>query len=77
MAEEEVQTLCWRAAMRLSYSVALMLLMEHARGTGEEFEYGPLSLDALEEQGLRVTGTRLEGVQKVLADIPGLYLSRE
>jgi hypothetical protein len=74
---ESVQTIRYRAVMRLSYSVALLHLLEYARESREEFEYGPMSLAALDNQGLTICGPKLDGVQKVLADIPGLYLSAE
>lgn len=73
----EPQTLRYRAVMSLAYSVALLYLLEYARESGDDFEYGPMSLEALQDQGLVVSGSRLEGVQRVLAEIPGLYLSDE
>ena len=74
---EAVRTLRYRAVMSLAYSVALLYLMEYARMSREDFEYGPMDLAALEDQGLTVSGPRLDGVMKALADIPGLYLSEE
>ena len=77
-AEEQVQqTVRYRAVMPLSYSVALLHLLEYARESREDFSYGPMYLAALADQGLTVSGARLDGVQKVLADIPGLYLWEE
>jgi hypothetical protein len=72
-----VQSLRYRAAMRLAYSVALLFLIEHARDSKDSYEFGPMNLDALEDQGLVVTGADLAGVQKILADIPGLFLSED
>ena len=63
--------------MRLSYSAALLRLLEYARESREDFEYGPMRLTALDNQGLTVCGPQLDGVRKVLAEIPGLYLSEE
>lgn len=60
--------------MRLAYSVALLRLMEYARESQAQFEFGPMSLEALAEQGLMVSGD-VTGVQERLADIPGLFLS--
>jgi hypothetical protein len=57
--------------------VALLLLMEHARESKDKFDFGPMDLDALENQGLVISGPDLAGAQKILADIPGLYLSDE
>lgn len=74
---EATRTLRYRAVMNLAYSVALLYLLEHARQTREEFEFGPMDLAALEDQGLTVSGPRLDSVEKVLAGIPGLYLSDE
>jgi hypothetical protein len=71
----EPQTLRYRAPMELAYVVALLLLMEYARESDDRFTYGPMSLEALRDQGLLVSGLRLDGVRKVLAEIPGLHLS--
>lgn len=69
------QTLRYRASMELAYVVALLLLMEYARASDDRFTYEPMCLEALRDQGLLVSGPRLDGVRKVLAEIPGLYLS--
>lgn len=74
---EAVRTIRYRAVMDLAYDVGLLYLLEHARESGDDFEYGPMDRDALHDQGLTVSGTRLEGVEKVLAEIPGLYPSDE
>lgn len=74
---EAVRTLRYRAVMNLAYSVALLHLLEYARESREDFEYGPMDLNAIEDQGLTVSGPRLSGVMKVLEGIPGLYLSEE
>jgi hypothetical protein len=75
--DEAVQTFRYRAVMQLAYAVALLHLLEYARESRAVFEYGPMSLAALEDQGLTISGPRLAGAQKVLAEIPGLYLSDE
>lgn len=69
------KTIRYRAAMGLAYSVAMLALMEYARSSTENFTFGPMTLEALEDQGLAISGTDLEGVQRVLAGIPGLYIS--
>jgi hypothetical protein len=74
---EAVETVRYRAVMQLAYAVALLHLLEYARESREVFEYGPMSLAALEDQGLTISGPRLDGARKVLAEIPGLYLSDE
>lgn len=61
--------------MRLSYTVALLRLMELARGSGADFTYGPTSLDAIDSQGLVISGPDVSGVELALAEIPGLYRS--
>lgn len=70
------QTLRYRGDS-LAYSVALLFLLEHARASADDFSYGPVDLDALDAQGLVVSGPRLDSVAKVLAGIPGLYRSEE
>jgi hypothetical protein len=73
----EMTSLRYRGVMRLAYSVALLLLMEHARDTKDDFSFGPWDLDALEGQGLVVSGPDLAGARKVLDGVPGLFLSDE
>jgi hypothetical protein len=75
--EPVVQSLRYRGAMRLAYSVALLLLMEHAWQSKAMFEFGPMDLDSLENQGLTISGPDLVGVQAVLEGIPGLFLSED
>jgi hypothetical protein len=78
VAEEPVaQSFRYRAGMRLAYSVALLLLMEHARTSKDKYEFGPWDLDTLENQGLVISGPDLEGPRVVLAGIPGLFLSED
>lgn len=73
--EAPANTIRYRAVMRLAYAVAMLNLLEYARESGDDFEYGPMDLDLLEAHGLTVSGPRLEGVQKVLGEIPGIYPS--
>lgn len=74
-------TLRYRSSSQLAYSVALLLLLEYARKSGDVFEYGPLLADSgqnlrlLEEQGLTICGPDVSGAAKILAEVPGLYLS--
>jgi hypothetical protein len=75
--EPVVQSFRYRGVMRLAYSVALLLLMEHARTSKDKFSFGPWDLDTLENQGLVISGPELEGARVVLAGIPGLYLSED
>lgn len=77
MTEPPADSYRYRAAMRLAYSVALLLLMEHAWITHDKFEFGPMDLDALEAQGLVISGPDLEGARVVLAGVPGLFLSED
>jgi hypothetical protein len=52
--------------------VALYELVTYARDHVEDFTFGPVDLDALEHQGLAVSGPDLAGVRAELARIPGL-----
>lgn len=74
MAEQPAHdsTLRFRASSRLAYGQALVALAEHARGSVDDFEFGPMDLSALEHQGLLVTGPKLAVVRAVLAKIPGI-----
>jgi hypothetical protein len=69
------KTVRYRADSSLAYSLACLRLMEHARSSGEDFEFGPLTLEGMREEGLVVTGPDLESVGMVLAGIPGLVES--
>ena len=70
------QTLRYRAVHRYTYAAALLRLVELARAhTGPAFAFGPLSLDAMEDQGLEVSGPDLAAVTDVLAGVPGLVAS--
>lgn len=68
----EDRTLRYRADMPLAYAQAVIALVEHARNSKDEFEFGPLELAALKHTGLVVTGPDLNGVAGLLAGIPGL-----
>ena len=72
----EIQSLRYRAVMRLAYSVALLRLMEYSRESKASFEFGPMNLDALENQGLVISGD-VAGAAKMLAGVEGLFLSDE
>lgn len=66
------------ATIRLSYQVALHRLFRYARTSTDQFEYGPMSLDAMEDSGLVVSAPSerdMKGVAAVLAGVPGLYPS--
>jgi len=65
-------TLRFRALQRYSYARALLVLTELARTGQPGFSFGPLSLSALESQGLTVTGNELAPVQAALAKVPGV-----
>lgn len=66
-------TLRYRALYRFIYSRALVALVEYARDNPQpEFSFGPMSLKAMESQGLTVSGTDLSGVTDVLSRIHGL-----
>jgi hypothetical protein len=65
-------TIRYRAASRYAYSRAVLALAEYARAHGEDFEVSPRSVDAMEHQGLAVTGPDLDGVRAVLDADPGL-----
>jgi hypothetical protein len=67
-----MSTARYRAASRHSYAQALLVLLRYAREHGDDFEFGPLDLAALEHQGLAVTGPDLTGVRQVLSAVPGL-----
>lgn len=69
------KTVRFRADSPLSYSLAILQLVEHARGTSGDYEFGPLTLEGLTTHGLVVTGPDLEEVEELLAGVPGLVES--
>lgn len=69
------KTVRYRADSALAYSLAVITLVEHARATKADFEFGPLTIEGLAETGLVVTGPDLEEVEQLLAGIPGLVAS--
>ena len=71
-------TVRFRAETRVSYAHALVALVKRARnGTGDSV-FGPLSLKALEDQGLTVSGPGIRGwADDFLAEVPGLHLADE
>lgn len=68
------QTLRWRAVndSHHVYSTAVEALLVHARTSSDRFTFGPMSPEAMESQGLAVTGPDLAGVSDVLSRVPGL-----
>lgn len=70
-------TFRYRAASRTSYALAVLELIEYAYRSGAEFDFGPLVLEALLDQGLLVSGSDLEEARAILEKIPGLHLSDE
>ena len=66
------QTARYFAASRYPYALAVCELAEYARGSTDDFEVSPASVDAMEHQGLAVSGPDLAGVRAVLEKIPGL-----
>ena len=69
------KTVRFRADSPLSYSLAVISLVEHARSTQQEFTFGPLTVEGLTQGGLVVTGPDLGEVEELLAGIPGLVAS--
>lgn len=58
---------------RYAYAWSLLRLAELARShAGPPFEFGPLTLDALETQGLQVAGDDLESVTDLLSRQAGM-----
>jgi hypothetical protein len=66
-----VQTLRYRASTRAVYASALLALVQYARTSAASFQFGPMSLDAIDSEGLAVSGDT-DGAEQVLAGIPGL-----
>lgn len=51
---------------------AVIALLEYARNSGDDFEFGPLRLHDLERDGLLIEGDNLTRVTAVLATIAGI-----
>lgn len=51
---------------------ALLSVVQYARESDEDFTFGPISLKALDRDGLVVKGDNLRGVLRVLNEILGL-----
>ena len=67
------ETVRYRALYRCIYRQALVRLVEYAReNPAPEFSFGPMSLKAMEAQGITITGTNLSGVTDVLSSVYGL-----
>jgi hypothetical protein len=61
------------ATSRYAYAWALLRLTELSREhQGPPFVYGPLTLDALETQGMQVAGDDLESVTDLLSRQAGM-----
>lgn len=55
---------------------AIVELVRYARSHEDDldqFEFGPLDVQAMREQGLTVSGPRLAGVTRLLEQVPGLH----
>jgi hypothetical protein len=67
------QTRRYYAVHSVSYALAAIALVEHARvHRDDDFTFGPLDSRAMAESGLVVTGSDLGRVAAVLAEVPGL-----
>lgn len=67
------ESIRYHAASRYTYAVAISRLLDLARWQdGPGFQFGPVRLADLEQNGLEVTGTDLSGVSDVLRQVPGL-----
>jgi hypothetical protein len=72
------QAFRFRAESRITYAHALVNLLKRARSGSDDFTFGPLTLAALEYQGLLVSGPGVSGwADDFLKQIPGLYRSDE
>jgi len=72
------QVLRFRAESRIIYATALVSLTKRARSSDEKFTFGPLDMDALEDQGLLISGPDILGwADDFLRQVPGLYRSEE
>lgn len=75
------ETRRFRASSTVAYSHALIVLTQHARTSGQDFEFGPVgSVQSIVNNGLAITGS--EAVVQALAElleqqVPGLYVSEE
>jgi hypothetical protein len=72
-----VTTVRYRAESSVSYARAVITLCEYARGSFDDFDFGPDSIEQLHREGLIVTGPDLEMVERLLEKVPGLYRSDE
>lgn len=53
-------------------AAAVVAVLAYARGSSDDFTFGPLRLAALQRDGLEIGGPDLAGVMQVLVGIPGL-----
>lgn len=66
-------SLRYRAATHISYALALIALVRYARVHPEpDFQFGPLNLEALDKQGLVISGVELSDVSDLMEGIEGL-----
>lgn len=71
-------TIRFRAESRITYARALVNLFSRARSGSDDFTFGPLTLAALEDQGLLISGAGVSGwADDFLKEIPGLHRSDE
>ncbi len=71
------KTARYRADSSLSYTLAILKLVEHSRKSPEDprIEFGPMTLEGMITHGLVVTGPDLSEVGKLLSEVPGLVES--
>jgi hypothetical protein len=70
----------FRALTRIPYAQAVAALTRYARASTAEFSYGPLRVDAMENQGLVVSASEdeLASIVDLLSlQVPGLYAVEE
>lgn len=69
----------YRAPSRYAYSLALLTLVEFARGhTGEPFTFGPDDVNLMLSTGLLIAGEDLTSIKARLTErVPGLVESEE
>lgn len=62
----------YRTDSTLASCAALVALLQLARTSSEEFSFGPTSWQAIEQQGITVSGTDITAAKHTLAAIPGV-----
>lgn len=72
------QAIRFRAESRIIYARALVNLLNRARSESTGFTFGPLTLAALEDQGLVISGPAVSGwADDFLKQVPGLIRADE